>query len=137
MLLGEDGMVSGDSDLVFYGQAVHPSGAAALAESPGAPSHLVLVVEGLPEQTQRVRVGVQAVQHAPASGPCSLEVLDLRTERTLVRSPLPPPGPVGSTTLLELLSLFRQGDEWTLQVAVEATAADLSSFARAAGVSVD
>jgi stress response protein SCP2 len=137
LLLGEDGLVSNDHDLVFYGQAVHPSGAAALAEVPGAPNALVLDVQGLPEPTQRVRIGVQAIQHAAATGVCTVEVLDLLAEQTLVRASLPPAGSVGSTTLVELLSLIRQEDEWTLEVAVEALATDLEGFAKAAGIQIE
>lgn len=137
LLLDENGRVTDDNDLVFYGQAVHPSGAAALTEAPGAPSQLVLAVEGLPDRTQRVRIGVQAVQHAAATGACSLEVLDLQTERILVKAALPLAGPIGSTVLVELLSLLRQGEEWTLEVAVEALNVDLAEMASAAGVAVE
>ncbi len=137
LLLDENGLVSADADFVFYGQTVHPSGAAALTEAPGAPNQLILAVEGLPEQTQRVRVGVQARQHALATGSCSLEVLDLQTERILVQATLPPAGPIGSTVLVELLNLVRQGDEWSLEVAVEPLDMDLAELACAAGVAVE
>jgi len=136
LLLGEDGMVSDDSDLVFYGHAVHASGAVALNEMTGAPNHVTVVVEGLPEKAQKVRISAQATQHATTEGTCAVEVLDLRSGQTLVRAPLPLTAPIGSTTMLDLMSLVRQGEEWTLEVAVEPLMADLAGFAQSAGVTV-
>jgi TerD domain-containing protein len=110
-LLGKDGVVRADSDMVFYGQPDHASGAVTLAaDDTGAPTTLHVTPAHVPCDVTEILL----IAHLPASHPHPpvLDALDLDTGRAIGLLRLPTPGPTG---LLQLGALHRADHGWELQ----------------------
>ncbi len=131
-LLGKDGVVRADSDMVFFGQPDHVSGAVTLAaDDTGAPTALHITPAHLPYDVTEILL----VAQLPASHthPPVLDALDLDTGRPIGRLQLPTPGPTG---LLQLGALHRADHGWELQPQPARLEYDLAGLATAAGVDV-
>lgn len=131
-LLGNEGVVRADGDMVFYAQPDHASGAVSLAaDDTGAPTALRVTPAHVPGDVTEILL----VAQLPASHthPPVLDALGLDTGRPIGRLQLPTPGPTG---LLELGALHRADHGWALQPQPARLDHDLAGLATAAGVDV-
>jgi stress response protein SCP2 len=134
LLLTSEGVVRSDSDMIFYGQPDHNSGAVSLAaDDSGAATALHVVPSDVPAYVSEVLLTAQLTTDAGASGSSYLDVLDTDAGRAIGQLTLPAPGPSG---LLQLGALQRTGTGWVLQTQPAPLDMDLATLATAAGVDV-
>ena len=133
-LLTHKGTVSSDTDMVFYGQPDHPSGAATLAaDHTGASTALHVKLSAAPATITEILLTAQLGTDLRATDTTRLQVLDLDTGQALGELDLPRPGDTG---LLQLGALHRTPHGWTLQPRPAALDLDLAGLATAAGVDI-
>ncbi|MGW5354138.1 TerD family protein [Streptomyces sp. NPDC004031] len=138
LLLGADGKVRGDADLVFYNQPAHPSGAvrhAGTAEGGG------ILAEWLEVDLPRVEPGVQRVLIA---GSCDggvfgqvpgLYVQALAADGAVVAHY--EVGDASSETAFVLGEFYRRGGQWKFRAIGQGYASGLAGLATDFGIAVD
>ena len=131
-LLTRHGLVSGDDDMVFYGQPDHPSGAVRLAaDESGAPTALDIRTDLLPSDINEILL----TAHTTADSRLHLDATDAE-HGPIGRLLLPPPGPGG---LVQIGALHRSTDDraqWHLSLQPDAISHDLAGLATAAEVDI-
>jgi stress response protein SCP2 len=133
-LLTDQGTVGSDTDMVFYGQPDHPSGAISLAaDDTGASTALHVTLSAVPAQVTEILLTAQLSAGAQPTGPTRLHVLDINAGNALGELGLPTPGDTG---LVQLGALHRRPEGWALQPQPAALDLDLASLATAAGVDI-
>jgi len=135
LLLTAQGVVRSDSDMVFYGQPDHDSGAISLAaDDSGAATALHVIPRHVPADVTEVLLTAHLTTDAGAPGSTYLDVLDTDAGRAIGQLTLPAPGPTG---LLQLGALQRTGTGWVLRTQPAPLEMDLANLAAAAGVDVN
>lgn len=128
VLLGADGRVRGDDDLVFFNNPRQPGVALS------SPTEVEIDLAAVPADVERVLVTGSTEAQGARFG-------DVRGVVATVRGPaqtltFTPPGLTGET-VLQLVALYRRGGAWKLDAIGQGYAAGLAAFATEHGIDVE
>jgi stress response protein SCP2 len=128
VLLGPDGRVRGDEDLVFFNNPRRPGVALV------APDAVEIDLAALPEGVERVLVTGSTEAQGAVFGDVPGVTAQVESPEQTVRFT---PAGLTSETVLQVVALYRRGDGWRLDAIGQGYSEGLAAFAAEHGIEVD
>lgn len=134
LLLGSDGRVRNDGDLVFFNAPRHPSGAVTLESGLARPSTRTVEVDTtrIPDDVARIAIVASSDGLLAGTGTLRVEVTAVGADPARVQ--LDSLGSMGSAVLVEL---YVRGSGWRIRAVGQGWADGLGGLARDFGVDVE
>ncbi|EFC82489.1 CAP domain-containing protein [Parafrankia sp. EUN1f] len=132
LVLGPDGRVSGDRDMVFYNQRSAPG--VMLRATPGSPA-IELDLGRLRPGAERVVLVASPADGVTPFGRLPTPQATVSAAGRTVATLRPPP--LGTQTVLQIAEIYRRGPGWKLRALGAGYADGLAGLARDFGVDVD